>query len=121
MLQRRLREGRLGQFVEKDFAVRLAVQVHKTLRQYTAQPSSQRTSAVIEKQRRVAFSVAGAQPVQVCIERIGKLAAYGIRSGDPISSVIDRLAVEDDELLPRSFISGSACPGEDQFLGVQSA
>ncbi len=95
----RWRRGRV-ECIEWRLTIGPPVMIHMALSQRGAQPAEQRTAPGVGSEGRAALSFDLAQAVELRVERVGKIMAYGAGTGDGNGGLGKESTIEIKEALP---------------------
>lgn len=102
-------------FRQRLFAPGLAVVVDVALGERGAQPTEQRSAALVGVERRAALAIAQVEAIELGVERVGEFAAKGVAAGDGDGGAGEGLAIERKKALPGVFVAQGAGAGEGQI------
>ncbi len=82
----------------------------------SAEPTQQRATPGVRRQRRAAFAIVLTKTVELGVERVREIVAQRSGAGDGNSSLRERSAIEPEKTLPRSLTAKSAGVRESEFV-----
>ena len=109
------------EILQRRFAVRSAVVVAESLHKGGAKPSQERAAAGVGCQRRAAFALRLAEPVELGVEGVREVLTECCRARDRHGCLYKRCAVAGQECLPRRIAPLRAGVCESQFGKMERA